>query len=44
MIGEGKKKMCVSKDVSASKTEGTFFCSTCSYRSDDKSVLCDPEL
>ncbi len=43
MIGEGKKKLCVSKDVSASKEEGAFFCSTCGSHSDDKSVLCDPE-
>ncbi len=42
MIGEGKKKLCVSKDVSVSKEEGTCFCSTCGFRSDDKSVLCDP--
>ncbi len=42
MIGEGKKKMCVTKDASQQKTEGNFSCSTCLARSDDKSVLCDP--
>ncbi len=42
MIGEGKKKMCVTRDDSASTKEGNFSCSTCWARSDDKSVLCDP--
>ncbi len=42
MIGEGKKKLCVTKDESVSKKEGSFSCSTCGSRSDDKSVLCDP--
>ncbi len=42
MIGEGKKKMCVSKDVQSTKG-GSFSCSTCGASSEDKSVLCDPK-
>ncbi|HTP65534.1 MAG TPA: hypothetical protein VMJ66_09105 [Geobacteraceae bacterium] len=42
MIGEGKKKMCVTKDASQSTEAGSFSCSTCGAHSDDKSVLCDP--
>ncbi len=42
MIGEGKKKLCVTKDDSTFTKEGSFACSTCCAHSDDKSVLCDP--
>ena len=42
MIGEGKKKLCVTKDPSTPNEGGSFSCSTCGVRSDNKSVLCDP--
>ncbi len=42
MIGEGKKKMCVTREAFLLAKEGRYSCSTCGARSDDKSVLCDP--
>jgi hypothetical protein len=42
MIGEGKKKLCVTEDVSQLTKGGSVSCSICCARSDDKSVLCDP--
>jgi hypothetical protein len=42
MLDEGKKKLCVTDDSYSSNERGSFSCSTCGVRSDDKSVLCDP--
>ncbi len=42
MLGEGKKKMCVTEDVSLLMKGGSHSCSYCCARSDDKSVLCNP--
>jgi hypothetical protein len=42
MIGEGKKKLCVTEDKSLLIKEGNIICSRCGVQSDDKSVLCDP--
>jgi len=42
MIGEGKKKLCVTEDVSLLTKGGSASCSICCARSDDQSLLCDP--
>lgn len=42
MIGEGRKKLCVTQDVSQLAKGGGMSCSICCARSDDQFELCDP--
>jgi hypothetical protein len=42
MIGEGNRKLCVTRDVSQLAKGGSASCSICCARSEDKSLLCDP--